>query len=797
MRNTVVLAFLLLFQAFLQGQPKQVPHVIHVGVVLDAPSGRNAAILREFELQLTGFFVPQHDVRFLPEFTVTADGTVQGIRKAIDKLMTNPEIEIVLALGGVSSHEIATRPVLPKPSIATYVIDAELQSLPAKNGASGVRNLNYLSAAYSAKRTIDVFRGIVSFTTLAILIDPLSLEGIPGLASRVTTELKSTGIDVVWVPTTSAQGALSHIPLSANAVYVAPLGNLSSDEFQTLIGGLRDRKLPSFSYLGKSEVELGLLASYAPGDDMTRRARRVAINMQRILNGEDAGSLPVDFSSPSQLTLNMATARAIGFHPDWTTMASAQLLHEEEEQSVRTLSLAETVREAVRTNLSLAAVRKQVESGRQEVNKSRAPLLPQLTGTTTASLVRKETAEASFGLQPERQLQSELVLQQSVYSDRSWANYTIEGHRQEARESDGHRQELDIAHGASTAYLNLLRARTLWEIQRANLKLTISNLELARQREAVGASGKSDVYRWESEAATSRRNVIDADAQVQNARMQVNSILNRPLEENFATQEITIDDPSLITADKHLEKYFSNARTFSLFRDFMVQEGTAASPEIARIDAAIAAQERARTSAQRSFWRPDIGVQASLRNTFAKSGAGSSGPSFPPSVPLTLTPAPDLTWNVGLQLSLPIFQGGAKFAALEQSDIELERLAFERQAAKVSIEQRVRAALHTAGASHAGIQQARNASDAARKNLDLVTDAYSSGAASIITLIDAQNAALVAGEAAENAVYDFIIDLMNVERAIGTFDFFRSREEMGAFFQRLDAFYRAAGVSVE
>lgn len=796
MRNTAILLFLLLGQLAGFAQRQRSTQVIHVGVVLDAPSERNAWIVKEFEKQLTGFFAPQHDVRFVPEFTVTADGTLPGIRAAIDKLMSHPDVEIVLALGGVSSHEVAHRANLPKPAIATYVIDAELQALPLKNGTSGVKNLNYLSVAYSAKRTITLFKQIVSFSKLAILIEPLALEGIPQLGSRVVEEAKLLGVTAAWVPTTtSAAEAISKIPADADAVYIAPLGQLSEQGFRELVDGINRRKLPSFSYLGKPEVEIGVLASYAPGDDVTRRARRVAINMQRILNGEDAGTIPVDFSSASQLTINMATARAIGFYPDWNTLTDAELINAEETAPSRTLSLPAVVQEAVQANLNLKAAQKRVEAGQEDVVKARANLLPQVDGTTSAVLVRKETAEASFGMQAERQIQSEVTLKQSIYSDRAWANFSVERHLQEGRESDRQREQLDVSLQAATTYLNLLRAKTLAEIQRSNLKLTISNLELARQREAVGASGKSDVYRWESEAATSRRNVIDADAQVQVALMAVNRIINRPLEEQFATQEVALDDPALITGEQRLFKYFANARTFSVFRDFMVREGFAASPEMKQLDAAIAAQDRASTSVARSMWLPELGLQASLKNVYARSGAGSQG--LPSTLPLTIPTAPDLTWNVGIQLSLPIFQGGGMKAELDKSDIELERLSFEKQSVMQSIEQRVRASLHTAGASHAGIQQARNAAEAARKNLELVTDAYSRGAASIITLIDAQNAALVSKQAAENSVYDFMIDLMNVERAIGTFDFFRSTADREGYFQRLEEFYRNAGVRVE
>jgi outer membrane protein TolC len=78
--------------------------------------------------------------------------------------------------------------------------------------------------------------------------------------------------------------------------------------------------------------------------------------------------------------------------------------------------------------------------------------------------------------------------------------------------------------------------------------------------------------------------------------------------------------------------------------------------------------------------------------------------------------------------------------------------------------------------------------------LELVTDAYSRGAVAIVTLLDAQNSALVAYEGAANAVYGFLIDLMGVERAIGQFYFLRTEQEKQTFFNRLEEFYRKAGV---
>ena len=65
---------------------------------------------------------------------------------------------------------------------------------------------------------------------------------------------------------------------------------------------------------------------------------------------------------------------------------------------------------------------------------------------------------------------------------------------------------------------------------------------------------------------------------------------------------------------------------------------------------------------------------------------------------------------------------------------------------------------------------------------------------SIIDLLDAQNASLVADQVAANSIFDFLIDLMEVQRAVGKFDFFLSVEEREAWFNRLEAFFTQAGV---
>ena len=106
---------------------------------------------------------------------------------------------------------------------------------------------------------------------------------------------------------------------------------------------------------------------------------------------------------------------------------------------------------------------------------------------------------------------------------------------------------LDIIQEGAKTYINVLRAKTFERVQRLNLDLTRENLEMARVRQTIGVTGPAEVFRWESQIATARRNVIDANAQRNLAEMALNRILHRPLEEDFETAEISLLDEALIT----------------------------------------------------------------------------------------------------------------------------------------------------------------------------------------------------------------------------------------------------------
>ncbi len=767
------------------------PRVV-IGIAADGPWERNDELIALFQQEIKALTAGEFDLRFPADKILIADWTRGGTGRVLEQLLQDPEVDLVITLGVLVSLEAAQYGPLPKPVISPIVVDREVQAIPFKDGASGVRNFTYIASPPRIASDLRIFHDLLPFKKLVILINRAFYENIPLEKSKVFQVAAELGFEGVFVPVgTSAEAALAALPDGAEAVYVSPLMRLDPAEFDRLVKGLIERRLPSFSLFGKSEVLRGIMAGAAPETDFPRLARRTALNIQRILLGEEAAALPVAFDQDERLTINMATARAVGFYPRWDVVTEAVLLNEERTDLGRLLSLSGVVREAVAANLDLAARRRFVAAGTQEVRRARAVLLPQLSVAAGGTVIDDDRAAASFGAQAERTLTGSASFSQLVYSDRAWSNFTVEKHLQLSREEELAQLRLDIVQEAATAYLNVLRAKTLQRIQKDNLQVTRSNLELARARLQVGYSGPAEVFRWESQIAIDRQAVIDADAERRQAEIALNRLLHRPAEEPFLTEETGLDDPALITSRKRFYAYIDNPWSFRVFRDFMVQEGFILAPELKQFDAAIAARERTLVADRRAFWVPDAVLEGGVTQLLAEGGEGRESPQ---AGQVQLPEADDTDWSINLNLTLPLATGGSRRAELAQSREELSRLRLERRAAAERIDQRIRFALHQAQASFTGIRLLREAAEAARKNLDLVTDSYSRGAVNILDLLDAQNASLVADQRAANAVFDFLIDLMEVERAVGRFGFFVSEAEREAWFGRLQAFFAEAGM---
>lgn len=805
MKTTKVLLLAAIFLAFgflsTVGAQSQ-RQTLRVGVVFDGPWERNKDLLDLLKKEISDALEGQTRVVFSEGKTLEGDWTYPGSVRLNSELLADKDVDLVIGFGVFASQDLCSRSSLPKPVIAPVVVDPVSQHLPFQEGISGVNNLNYLVFPQTFLRDYALLRELVPFKKLAFLTSKRYHEGIP--STRPTDEeiSKQMGVTLVTVRFGDrADDALAAIPADADAVYL-DIVPMPSGEFDKLVKGLIERRLPSFSMLGESEVRRGVMAAANP-DIFPRLIRRIALNVQRIMLGEDAGKLPVSFPAGKRLFINVKTAYAVGVSPKWNMLLEAELIQLDSSAvaGAQHYTLTTAVQRMFTENLDVQAKVREVSAGAENIGIARANFLPKIDFTATGLQIDQDRARA--GMQPEKRGTADFGISQVIFSEPVLANMSIQSSLQGSRESDLVVTRLNSVTEGATSYLNYLRARKSYYILLDNLKLTRSNLELAQIRQSTGAAGPEEPLRWEVEIASLRKSVMDLYSQMNQASLVLKQTMNVPLIYSVNVEDVSLDEPSLFLSNKTLLSYLEDPLSFDLLTDILVREGLANSHEIRQLDALIAAQERTRTSIRNSLFLPTVAAFGGYTNTFYKTSVSSPfqltnvpapPASIPPELPAYLgqlfssaSPAlPDnRDWNVGVQLSFNLFQGFSTTARQHQARQNLEQYQLQRNAVQERISLRVRAQMENVKAAHFAIQQARLAKVAARKGLEIVTDGYSRGGVSILSLLDAQNSSLRADLVAANALYDFFVAYMQLQRSVGKIDILMTPQERQEMLDRV------------
>jgi outer membrane protein len=773
----------LLIGASLPGPARAQPAApsVRIAVVSDGPAGRELfppEVIEREALNVLGT-----DLRLtLPQNKRFAgDRTREGVNAALDRALADREVDIVLALGILGSHEAAQRAVLAKPVIAAAVIDPILQHFPLAQGTSGRRNFAYVADFQSVGNEVTMFHRIVGFRHLAALVDEALMNAMPELATKAEELSRSMNVRITIVRTnTSAAAALAGIPADADAVYVTGLLGFRDEDVSELARGLSARRLPSFSILGRKEVESGLLMTTGGAErDMERLARRMVLMIQRIVEGENPSTFEVSFPTEQRLIVNMRTAGEIGFSPRWEFLTDAEQLFGETTENLPPLTLLEAMRTALQKNPSLEASRARLGSTADDVRIARSNLLPSLD--VSASRTQIDADRASPLIQPEKETSAGLQLQQVLYSENAWAGYSISRHLLRAAEQGERQDALDTLESAASSYLNLLRAKSVEAVRRSNVENTRKNLETSRVRETVGLAERSDYLRWVAQLARDKQALLAAESTRRQAEADLTRILHRPSGQPFATVESGLDDPLSLVSSPRTQAFLDSPAKWAVFMEYAVSTALENSPEIAQTEALVAGRQRAVTAAKRSYFLPDLALVSNGSKALQKSGVGSESIAGGPN---------DEAWSVSLQATLPIFTGRRRSAELSQARYNLREIEAERAAATDGVEARTRVALHRTAGSYPSIDLSKQAADAAGENLRMVTDAYARGIVSVTDLIDAQDAALSAGLAAADAKYTFLIDFVAVLRSMSEFEILLDPGSREAWYGRVDEWFR-------
>ena len=341
---------------------------------------------------------------------------------------------------------------------------------------------------------------------------------------------------------------------------------------------------------------------------------------------------------------------------------------------------------------------------------------------------------------------------------------------------------LDVVLNLSRAYFDILLSKTARRIRREELEASRRNLEIARTRNAVGYAGVADVYRWESEVARATQASIEAFNNLYLAKVRLSRLLNRAeIDEDLDVADVGLSDELFGRFDPaRIGRLIDRPRDLEILTGFLIGEALRNMPSVKQLEANIRAAERRQQLNRRLYYLPTVALRGQADYTYFRGGKG-------------LTPGSSAlsgaTWNLGLHLSYPLFQGNQRKIAVDQTAVQQRQLRLQEADLRNRLSEAVQVRVTSAVSRRTNIHFARTAAESARMNFELVQDAYLKGQLGITQLIDAQRAAFSAREAETAAVYEYLVSFLQLENSIGSYTMLMTLKEREAFVARLQAFF--------
>lgn len=715
-----------------------------------------------------------------------AKGEFSRIPELIGQVMADPSIDVIYTAGVVATEVAAaleasqrTKPVVGG---ALQMVDLSFMNL-SREGVSTVPNYTFITNPQRVETDLILIQTLTAAETIHILIDEAIIEHLSVLERGM--QHFQDGLEINLVPIgakLTAAETLQALPAGIEAMYVSLMTRMPESERRALYRGLAERGIPTVSMYGRLGVELGALAGKEP-DNRSPVARRIALNLHQLLQGVETGDLPVYLPVQDRLVINMETARLTGWSPSYELSLIGEFLNTDAMYDREPLTLEEAMRAAMKANAAVRIAGEEPLIREQEARITRGNLLPSLDLTSRYGQSRT-TDIINPLLTPSSARQGSLGLQlrQLLYSDPVISAWRAQKRAVQAAEFELKSRELDAVMDAVVAYLDVLSARALREIEKQNLALTENNLSLAELRSEIGATEPSEVFRWKRDRARNRAALIKRDYQVKNAMVVLNQVMATPRETVWDLEDIWLEDKDIYFLDNRPSDIVTNLSEFQRFGEFLMEFAVLASPELASFDYGLIGQGIILRQKKRRLYVPDVALSASAERFASRSSfqrwAGEN------------------QWSVGVELSFPIFTGGARRAEVRKSGAEIRQLTEQRIQAVQQIESAALAARNNIGQSHPNIALNRLSLDAATQLYKSVLVKYSLGAVGYLNLLDAQQTQLVQQQQAVLAMYEFLADIHRLQRAVAWFEFDKTEAEKEAWLQMLRAYLETKVMAV-
>jgi len=382
-------------------------------------------------------------------------------------------------------------------------------------------------------------------------------------------------------------------------------------------------------------------------------------------------------------------------------------------------SLAAAVAYAVDHNPQIAASRAALRAARAQVQVARAGLSPAV-GLSASGSVGSSSPTGSVSASVTYLIYDGGVREAQIRQAEAQAQAAVETLAVVVG---------DIALQTVQAYMAVITGGQLVTLREQAVAGARAQLAAAEANFRVGRVARADVVRAQSVLATAEFDLLDARGQGENRRAALRTVMG--LEPGAPVEVVAPPDPPALEVSE------ADARQRALQR-----------PEVRRAEADVRSSEAGLAIAM-----IQSGVTATVDGRYVLVGTGST----------TGTPG---SWSVGIGLSIPLFDGGRRAAAVEAARANLDAARARLESTRFLIQQEAALARIQALSAIAKVEAARRAALAAREAFNAAQGRYAAGVGTIVEVTTAQTELTAAEVALAQAAADRWTTTATLRRAL-------------------------------
>lgn len=423
---------------------------------------------------------------------------------------------------------------------------------------------------------------------------------------------------------------------------------------------------------------------------------------------------------------------------------------------VRKWTLQECVEYAVEHNLTIEQFELDLENAKIDKSDALGNFLPSLSGSTSAS------SNTGFSINPTNNLPTNSTafnVNASLTSNVTLFDglrnvYQMNRAKMNAIANQYRLDNLkdDIRLNVANAYLQVLSGKEQLKTFRAQYAVTEQDLKRTKELVESGVLPRGDLLEVEATAANQQQQIVNGEATVLIARVNLAQLLQITDYENFDIAEEEFDIPPSDILNNSAKVIFNTALTFR--NDIKLSESNV---ELAKEDLKIA----------KGAYLPTLGafVQYGTRYSDVTQIPDGNGGVYTPNLT-------DQLWifdgiSYGAQLNIPIFSGWSTRNNVKRSNISLEKAKLQLEQDKLALENTIQQAYVDVSTFEKAYEAALKTLEARTLALEYAKERYDNGLMNAFDFGQAQARVDNAQADVIRTKYDYIFRLKILEFYFG------------------------------